>query len=143
MSTEAGHDKAGSQLARKTLGLYARYAELVDMQETALVDGDLESFEALDEELRAVQQQIGLPPDVSSSPMGDPQPDSMRSEAIQVLRKAQATHARIQRRLASLREETGTEIRHLVRDGSRARRYLEAAPSGEEGDDVPHIDVTL
>ena len=136
-------DNAGNQLVRKTVTLYARYAELMAMQEAALDDGNLEGFEALDEELRAVQDQIGLPPDAASSLGADPQSDSMRSEAMESLRTAQATHARIQARLASLREEAGTEIRHLARDGSQARRYLEASTSSEEDDDTPHFDVTF
>lgn len=142
MTPGAPLDKAGIQLARKTLTLYARYAELMAMQETALDDGNLQRFETLDEELSAVQDQLGIPPDAASSLAGDPQTDSMRSEAMESLREAQATHARIQTRLATLREETGTEIRHLVRDGSQARRYLEASASSE-GEDTPHFDVIL
>lgn len=142
MTPVAPLDKAGIQLARKTLTLYARYAELMVMQETALDDGNLERFEALDDELSAVQNQLGLPPDGASSLVGDPQSDSMRSEAMESLREAQATHARIQTRLATLKEETGTEIRHLARDGSQARRYLEASTSSE-GEDTPHFDVIL
>ena len=137
-------DSAGDQLVRKTVTLYARYAELMAMQEAALDDGNLEGFEAFDEELRAIQDQIGLPQDAASSPRDDPESDSMRSEAMESLRKAQATHARIQARLASLREEAGTGVRDLVRDGSQARRYLEASTSSEEDDDdTPHFDVTF
>lgn len=137
-------DNAGSQLVRNTLTLYARYAELMALREKALNDGNLKGLEALDEELRVIQDQVGLPPDAASSQRGDPQSDSMRSEAVESLQRAQATHARIQARLASLREEAGADIRHLARDGSQARRYLEASTSAEEGDDdTPHFDVTF
>ena len=136
-------DKAGIRLARETLALYARYAELMAMQEAALDDGTLQLFEALDEEVSAVQDQLGLPPDAANNLMGNFQSESMRSEAIESLREAQATHTRIRARLAALREEAGTEVRHVVRDGSQARRYLEASPSDEEEEDTPHFDVTL
>lgn len=135
-------DRAGSRLARETLKLYVRYAELTTLQEEALDNGDLESLGALDEELRAVQDQIGSPRDVANGLRGDAQADSMRSKATESLRKAQATHARIQARLASLKEEEGNDIRRLVRGSSQARRYLEAATSDEDGD-TTHIDVTL
>ncbi len=142
MAPESPLEKAGDRLARDTLSLYARYAELMAMQETALDEGDLQRFEAFDKELRSVQQQIGLPPDTPSTPAGDPQSDPMNSDAIESLRKAQATHARIQERLASLKDETGSELRQLVRGGSQARRYLEASTSSEK-EDTPHFDVTL
>ncbi len=143
MAPESGLDKAGNRLARDTLSRYARYAELIAQQETALDDGDLQTFEALDEELKALQQQIGLPPDeaerLGSDPLSDPS-----SDAIESLRTAQATHARIQSRLASLKDEAGTELRQLARGGSQGRRYLEASTSIEDEDeDTPHIDVTL
>ena len=143
MAPRSPLEKAGDRLARDTLSLYARYAELMAMQETALDEGDLQSFEAFDEELRSVQQQIGLPPDTPSTPAGDPQSDPMHSDVIESLRKAQATHARIQERLVSLREEAGSELRQLVRGGSQARRYLEASTSSEEEEDTPHFDVIL
>ncbi len=136
-------DNAGGELVRKTLALYARYAELMALQEATLDDADLESFEAFDEELRAIQEQIGLPPTAANGPRDDPQLDAMRAEAMESLRAAQATHARIQSRLETLREETGTEIRHMARDGSPARRYLEASTSDEEDLDTPHFDVTF
>ena len=142
MAPESRLDKAGNRLARDTLSRYVRYAELIAKQETALDEGDLETFEALDEELKGLQQQIGLPPDEASGPANEPRPDPIHSDAIEVLRKAQATHARIQARLASLRGETGTELRQLARGGSQARRYLEASTSSES-EDTPHIDVTL
>ncbi len=135
-------DNAGNRLARERLTLYTRYAELTALQEATLDDGDLKAFEAFDEELRSVQQQIGLPPDTPSTPAGDPQSDPMHSDAIESLRKAQATHARIQERLASLRDEAGSELRQLGQGGSQARRYLEASTPDEE-EDTPHFDVTL
>lgn len=137
-------ERAGDRLARDTVSLYARYAELMAMQEKALDEGDLQSFEGMVGELSAVQQEIGLPPDAASALAGDPQSDPMRSDAIELLREAQATHARIQARLTSLREEAGSELRQLARGGSQARRYLEASTSSEdEGEDTPHFDVTL
>ena len=142
MTPEDRLDKAGSRLAVDTLNLYARYAELMAMQEKALDDGDLKGFESLDQELRDVQHRIGLPASTADGLPGGSQPEPMPSGALESLRKAQATHARIQDRLVALREETGSELRQLVRGSSQARRYLEASTSSET-DDTPHFDVTL
>ena len=134
-------DDAGHQLVREMVHLYSRYAELIAKQEAALDDGELQEFQAFDDELRTVQQAIGLSPEASSRARNDPRLEALRAEATESLREAQATHSRIQAKLASLREASRTEIRQMARDSSPARRYMEASASFERGDDT-HFDET-
>lgn len=139
MSGGATHraGRAGDDLARRRLGLYTRFAELVTAQERALEDEDLARFKALSVELdwlRRAVGDLGPAPAVSAdartatdpatrAPDGD---EAMRD----VLEKALAATRRIQSRLASLKRSGAAEIRGLEHRASHVRSYFRT--SGED-----------
>jgi hypothetical protein len=130
---------AGSELARERLAAYARFAELVSAQESALQAGDMDRFRTLTaaaEELRSACD-LALP-DAWGQRLADGS-RTFHESAGEILSAALATSERIQTRLLSLQRETGVEIRRMSAERARGRAYLEG--SGTSASPGVHLDV--
>ena len=122
--------RAGEELARKRLGQYVRYGDLVAGQEAALDADDLDLFNELAEEIEELQREIGVSSPVERQvfPSGSPQ----AREAAELLKATIATSENIGVRLASMRASGVEAIRQVSRRRPQARRYL--ADSGARRD---------
>ena len=122
--------RAGEELARKRLGQYVQYGELVAGQEAALDADDLDLFNELAEEIEELQREIGVSSPVERQvfPSGSPQ----AREAAELLKATIATSENIGVRLASMRASGVEAIRQVSRRRPQARRYL--ADSGARRD---------
>jgi hypothetical protein len=124
--------KAGGALAKERLSQYTRYAALVEEQEQALGDEDLERFERLAEEIALLQLQIGQP---------DAGEDEHVDDAVTLIREALARGERIHERLSEMRRDSAAEIRSMTRRRPQARRYVTGAGGGRE--EAARLDVRL
>ena len=126
----ASMGRAGEELARKRLGQYVQYGELVAGQEAALDADDLDLFNELAEEIEELQREIGVSSSVERQvfPSGSPQ----AREAAELLKATIATSENIGVRLASMRASGVEAIRQVSRRRPQARRYL--ADSGARRD---------
>ncbi len=134
---------AGDDLARERLAAYARIAELVLEQETALEADDLERFQELTQAVTELRERMGSGP---LQPMGSPGSTGLKGdhadEAARLIRETLARSQGIRARLATLRQEAGTKIRRIGAGRATGRRYLEAAGAGPSSSS-PRVDVKL
>lgn len=107
---------------------YARYRTLIEAQEGALEDGDLDRYEELTERAREMEDggPLALPDAGEIGALPDEVADRLRSE----VRAALAAQRRVRSRLEGLRDRTQEELRTLPGEGRRVRRYLEGAEGG-------------
>ena len=135
MSTATRGDPATSSTATSRLHLYARYAALVNQQEHALDEEDLEAFQELADSRDDLQKQI----ESLETPEPTDEHRSLREEAAKTLRSALAADGRVRSKLAVLRQHTLEGIRHMDDRGRGARRYIEQ--SAKRPGTVARVDV--
>lgn len=112
-------------LSRQRLALYARYAEVVQAQETALENEDLERFETLSAELDEIRRSVGEGAvDMHGSEGGGAEPTrAFVQEAARILRRTLWASERVQGRLLSMRRRARQEIRDIGGRRSHAHQY--------------------
>ena len=140
MSTETRRAPAASSTTGTRLHLYARYAMLVNEQEHALDESDLEAFQGLADARDEVQEQIERLDDREAPQPTEDNP-ALREEVAETLRNALRADRRVQSKLATLRQHTLEGIRHMDRRGRGARRYIEE--SAMRPDTAAHGDVAF
>jgi hypothetical protein len=95
-------------------------------QEDAVEEGDLERFAELSTARTEIQDQLGdlLPTDDQETVSEGPESRAALEEAMTLLRSALARDGRIQRTLASLRQEAGESIRVMENRRGQVITYL-------------------
>ena len=131
---------ATAPTANSRLRLYARYATLVNEQERALDEGDLEAFQGLADSRDEVQEQVERMEDPDAPESTDDSP-ALRDEAAEFLRSALAADGRVRSKLADLRQHTLEGIRQMDNREEGARRYIEEA--AKRPDTASRVDVRL
>ena len=134
---------AGDHLARERLAAFARIAELVLEQETALEADDLDRFRELTDAVTDLRERLGSAAPEQVVTQGSTGLTGGHSdEAARLLRETLARSQGIRARLATLRQEAGTKIRRIGAGRATGRRYLEAAGAGPSSSS-PRVDVKL
>ena len=133
MGAEGYLGRAGDELARTRLAQYSRYATLLEEQESALEDDDLDRFERLGEEIEQLQSDVG-PADAALTGASDD--SGFTAEAVRLLEGARIRGERIRERLSSERGEKADAIREQSARRPQLRRYL-----SESGGGAPRLDV--
>ena len=130
-------DPAGAELLRGRLEAYARYAALLEQQEAAADEGDLDRISQLDTRLDALERAIdALPTPRSAGPALDREAARLRDAVQEVLERAARTQARVARKLREHRDLARAELRALDGRSRQVRSYLDEpgrGPSGEAG----------
>ena len=116
------------------LELYRRYASVVDEQESALEDGDLDRFSELNITRRAIEAEVDA---VHFSPEVVPDRATLDAveKAIDMLQGLESRQKRMEDRLRTMRDGVGKEIGQVADRRSKLRTYLESA-AGEGSLDV-------
>lgn len=133
MGAEGYLGRAGDELARTRLAQYSRYATLLEEQESALEDDDLDRFERLGEEIEQLQSDVG-PADAALAGASDD--SGFTAEAVRLLEGARIRGERIRERLSSERGEKADAIREQSARRPQLRRYLSESGGGASRLDV-------
>ena len=123
------------QEVRRRLGLYARYARLIDDQVLAVDSENMDRFQELAEARHEIQE--ALAEDEGSLPSAetlDPENRRLLESVRQDLRAALARDQELRKRLMGLREEARTQLHAMSRRQGGVRRYVaDDGPAPRDG----------
>ena len=119
------HALARSKIEQR-LALYRRYASVVDEQELALDEGDLDRFSELNVTRRSIEVEVEA---VHISPELAPDPETLEAigRAVDSLRSVEAQQRRVESKLKAMRQSVSDQIGELAGRKGGARSYLQAA----------------
>jgi hypothetical protein len=116
------------------LTAYSKYVALVQAQEEALEEGDLERHAQLAEEREEIQEELGEAPSSEELAVAseDPEARALMERTLSSLRSALAKDAGMQRTLQGLKDEASGQIRSMGSRKGKVHSYLERQELGEE-----------
>ena len=131
---------AGHEDLLYRLSAYSRYVALVEEQEEALEEGDLEKHARLSEEREEIQLQLGEAPSREEMALAasDPEARALMEGALASLRAALSRDARMRATLAALKQETSGQIRTMHSRKDQVSSYLGGQELGG-GDRTPRV----
>jgi hypothetical protein len=132
-----------SQEMRRRLGLYARYARLIEDQVLAVDSEDMDRFQELAEAREEIQEALAQDDGALPSAETLDSKDRRLLESVrQDLRTALARDQELRKRLMGLREEARTQLHAMSRREGGVRRYV-ADDGPAPGDEAGRINVRL